>query len=152
MGHDLFSLPEGAREKGLVVACHQPSLFPWAGWWAKYLACDEFVFLEGVRLPKGELNRVRAADGTWITLPISRGDGSLIKDIMVRDEKLVRKVARTIEQRYAATRRRYRHRVLPVVQSLHTLPRGALVEPDSPPNVLVLLGRKRAVSSPNEPA
>lgn len=61
-----------------VVAIHQPTFFPWLGYFDKIARCDHFVFLDHVQFQKtGGIwsNRVKLLVGgqpQWLTAPVVR--------------------------------------------------------------------------------
>jgi hypothetical protein len=61
-----------------VVAIHQPSFFPWLGYFDKIARCDTFVFFDDVQFPKTGgtwTNRVKvliASEAKWLTASIDR--------------------------------------------------------------------------------
>lgn len=93
-----------------VVAIHQPNFLPWLGFFDKLVHADVFVLLDTVQFPRTSkgtwINRVKLLVGgvaRWVTVPISRSDGSTpaIEDVRVDDSRpWRRKLARTIELNY----------------------------------------------------
>lgn len=88
-----------------TVAIHQPNYLPWAGYFYKMLACDDFVFLDDVVLATRSFsnrNRVKTKDGTkWLTVPCTHTWGeTLIKDVSIADQKWQKKHLRTLEESY----------------------------------------------------
>jgi hypothetical protein len=63
----------------MLVAIHQPTFFPWLGWWDKLVRADVFVLLDDVQFPKKGgtwMNRVRmlvGGEARWVTVPVDRG-------------------------------------------------------------------------------
>lgn len=60
----------------MIVAIHQPNLFPWLGYFDKIRRCDVFVFLDDVQFSKQSwINRVRVnvqGKSQWLTCPVVR--------------------------------------------------------------------------------
>jgi hypothetical protein len=63
---------------GKVVAIHQPTFFPWLGYFNKISRADVFVVLDNVQFPKkggSWANRVKllvAGKPAWVTMPVDR--------------------------------------------------------------------------------
>lgn len=59
--------------KTLTVSVHQPSLFPWGGFWHKYLCSDAMIWYErGIKLSDSStMHRVKL-DGSWMSLELDR--------------------------------------------------------------------------------
>src|SRR2546423_2717605 len=61
-----------------VVAIHQPTFFPWLGFFNKIARCDQFVVLDNVQFPKKGgtwANRVKLLinrQPSWVTMPVER--------------------------------------------------------------------------------
>jgi hypothetical protein len=61
-----------------VVAIHQPTFFPWLGYFNKIARCDQFVVLDSVQFPKKGgtwSNRVKLllnGHAGWVTMPVER--------------------------------------------------------------------------------
>jgi WbqC-like protein len=61
-----------------VVAIHQPTFFPWLGYFNKIVRCDSFVVLNNVQFPKKGgtwANRVKLlinGQPGWVTMPVER--------------------------------------------------------------------------------
>ncbi len=74
-----------------IIAIHQPNFIPWAGYFIKMAACDEFVYHDNVQLTKsGPTRRVKISaqhtlDHTqWLTVPLMKhSDFVLIEDLEV---------------------------------------------------------------------
>lgn len=55
------------------ICSHQPSFFPWIGYWNKVAASDLLIMSAGVKLEYGGYqNRVRF-NNTWLTVPLRSG-------------------------------------------------------------------------------
>ena len=102
------------------VSSHQPSLFPWAGYWHKLLSSDLHIVSAGVKFDyAGYQNRV-PFNGGWLTVPVcSDSKNQLIKDVRFHPGCLD-KVYRTIAQTVGAKRQPHRDRVLFVLEMLLT--------------------------------
>jgi len=76
-----------------ILAAHQTNLMPYLGVWEKWLASDDFVWLDDVQFSKGNYqNRVKMmspAGPRWLSLPIERRSAkhlaTLIKDVLVHE-------------------------------------------------------------------
>lgn len=61
-----------------IVAIHQPTFFPWLGYFNKIARCDVFVVLDSVQFPKKGgtwANRVKLlinGQPDWVTMPVDR--------------------------------------------------------------------------------
>jgi len=102
----------GQRD-GTVVAIHQPTLFPWLGFFDKLARCDVFVLLDGVQFARRHggggnwVNRVRVLVGgspAWITVPVKRANVPLqsIADLEIAEDMPWRaQLLRTLKTQYA---------------------------------------------------
>lgn len=101
--------------KDIVVAIHQPNLFPWLGYFNKIARSDIFVFMDDVAYPKSGsgmgswVNRVRIliqGRSSWLSCPLTRAHGiQLIKDIKMNPSVNHRKkILKTIELNYRKAR------------------------------------------------
>ncbi len=90
----------------LSVAIHQPSFFPWLGFFDKILKSDIFVILDNVQFPKTGgfwANRVKilvSGEPAWITMPIVRSYSGLrdinqmeINNLTPWREKLIKTIS-----------------------------------------------------------
>ena len=63
-----------------LVAIHQPNFFPWAGYFAKIIQADTFIFLDHVQLSRGTwTNRVKlliSGEAKWATAAVKHGSSS----------------------------------------------------------------------------
>lgn len=88
------------------LTAHQPTYFPWQGFWAKIMASDAFVFFDGCPTESsGYENRVRIPNAhgveQWLTVPVRRTQETKIKDVLVCDDQpWRRKHYRTLELTY----------------------------------------------------
>lgn len=93
----------------MLVACHQPNLLPWLGYFAKLAQADRFVLLDRVQFPRTSrgtyTNRVQLMLGgqpAWLTVPVVREGVQAIGDVRIDDtQPWRRKAIRSIEQSYA---------------------------------------------------
>lgn len=68
------------------ICSHQPSFFPWIGYWNKVACSDLLIMSAGVKLDYGGYqNRVRF-NNTWLTVPLRAGS----KHIPIRDVRFHR--------------------------------------------------------------
>tara|TARA_B100000029_G_C17484815_1_gene926840 strand:- start:636 stop:1337 length:702 start_codon:yes stop_codon:yes gene_type:complete len=92
----------------VIIAIHQPNLFPWLGYFSKMVAADRFVLLDDAQFPKsggGWSNRVKIQAGgqaTWLTIPVRRPSGvQTIRNVEIQDaSRWSTKTARTLQQNY----------------------------------------------------
>ncbi len=98
--------------KQALVAIHQPTFFPWLGYFDKIVRSDFFVFLNNVQYPKkggSWSNRVKimiSGVPDWITMPVIRNYSGTrnINQIEIDNSKIWNeKLIRTIEFNYRKT-------------------------------------------------
>ncbi|MBT8484289.1 MAG: WbqC family protein [Phycisphaerales bacterium] len=87
----------------MKVAIMQPCYLPWRGYFALMRHCDVFVHLDDVALPTGRSYQTRVAIKTaagrrWLTVPVARTRGQLIRDVPIVEGPWRRKHLRTLEQ------------------------------------------------------
>jgi hypothetical protein len=93
----------------VIVACHQPSFFPWTGFFAKALLADALILLDDVQISRGftwmNRNRLKCDQGElWLTVPIwKKGRGlQKINEVEIHNERnWHHKHLRSIMQNYA---------------------------------------------------
>jgi len=100
----------------ICVGIHQPTFFPWLGYFDKIRRSDIFVFLDAVDYPRagsGSMgswtNRVRLSiqgEARWVTCPVKRMPlGSPILSARIDDERPWRaKLLKTLAVNYARAR------------------------------------------------
>lgn len=118
-----------------VVAIHQPTFFPWLGYFNKIARADIFVVLDNVQFPKTGgtwLNRVRLLiDGRarWVTMPVVRRYRGvrLIREMLISDEPAWRRrLEQTLRSSYG--RAACFDEVFPLVSTLIDTPTKSLAE------------------------
>jgi hypothetical protein len=87
----------------MIVAVMQPCYLPWRGYFALMRACDAFVHLDDVPLPRGRSYQTRVALQTahgrhWLSLPVRRRAGQHIRDARLADDRWRRKHLATLRQ------------------------------------------------------
>lgn len=86
------------------VSSHQPSLWPWAGYWAKVLQSDLHIMTCGVQFDYGGYQNRVPLNGAWLTLPVQKpAPGTPIKDVRFLPEA-VPKLRTTVLQALAGKR------------------------------------------------
>lgn len=108
-----------------VVAIHQPSFFPWLGFFNKIIRSDIFVILDDVQYPKKGgywANRVKIIIGgkdQWLTMPVVRAYSGVrkINEMLIdNSEKWNQKALKTIEINYH--RAPFFNEIFPVINNL----------------------------------
>src|SRR5437773_2588409 len=108
-----------------VVAIHQPTFFPWLGYFNKIARCDQFVVLDSVQFPKKGgtwANRVKLlinGEPDWITMPVERSYHGVRSYAQMRIDNGVpwrEKLLQTIRTNYGATA--YFDQVFPAIEEL----------------------------------
>ena len=80
------------------IAEHQPSLFPWAGWWVKFLEADRFLVLTGVRFAADSADHRFKLGGKWATLAVPKAEKKGLYRDATFDPACLDKIASRIEQ------------------------------------------------------
>ena len=57
----------------MICAIHQPNFVPWRPYFSKIEASDVFVLLTECQFEKGGFQNRFRHDGTWFTMPVSKG-------------------------------------------------------------------------------
>jgi len=91
----------------MIVAIHQPNIFPWIGYFAKILYCDVFVVLDDAQFTKqGYINRVQMngiGGPWWLTIPVMTSGrfGQLVSETQIHDKPRWRdKILKRVRQEY----------------------------------------------------
>jgi hypothetical protein len=91
-----------------ICAIHQPTFFPWRGYFDKIKRCDVFVFLDDVQFPKKGgtwSNRVAInvqGQSKWITAPINRPSGVWnINETIFQNANWRGKIVKTLQANYS---------------------------------------------------
>jgi hypothetical protein len=109
----------------MIVAIHQPNLFPWLGFFDKILRSDRFVLLDSVQMPltgSSYPNRVSVLIGGKsgaIQLPAARGleaRATLKNAPIAKVPKCREKILATVQQNYAKAP--FAKQVLPILEPL----------------------------------
>ncbi len=118
-----------------VVAIHQPTFFPWLGYFNKIARCDQFVVLDNVQFPKKGgtwANRVKLlinGQPGWVTMPVERsyhGMRSYAEMRIDNDAPWRDKLLKTIRVNY--NQYRYFDEVFPAVEDLIRNPNTRLTD------------------------
>jgi WbqC-like protein len=107
-----------------VVAIHQPTFFPWLGYFNKVAYADSVIVLDSVPISKTGgtwLNRVRVLlNGrvSWVTMPIVRGyhGAQLIRHVQIDGVAWRGRLLRTLQSAYG--RAPHFEKVYPLVATL----------------------------------
>src|SRR5262245_38214070 len=92
-----------------VVAIHQPTFFPWLGYFNKIARADLFVVLDTVQFPKKGgtcSNRVKllvSGEPAWVTMPVDRnyhGVRSYAEMMIESGSDWREKIVRTVRANY----------------------------------------------------
>lgn len=112
----------------LVV--QQPQFMAWIGYWAKLRAAERFVVYAGVKFDKGDhQHRVTLEDGLWVGAQVGDSErNKLIKDVTISSHLTLRKLAKTLSQKYS--RSPYKARLDPLISLLGTWKGRFLLELD----------------------
>lgn len=108
-----------------IAAIHQPSFFPWLGFFNKIVRSDVFVILDNVQFPKTGgywANRVKlivGGKGEWITMPINRSYSGTrnINEIEIDNSRnWSQKMLKSISVNYGKAK--YFEEIYPIASSL----------------------------------
>jgi hypothetical protein len=107
----------------MIVACHQPDLLPYSGFWYKMAKADIFDLKVFDQFQdRGYQRRVRMR-GAWASVPIvDRRWRSSILDVRIDPERARQTLTDNIVGRYAGSRHWDRHgpTILEMVAAIHT--------------------------------
>ncbi|MCK4394323.1 WbqC family protein [Candidatus Bipolaricaulota bacterium] len=118
-----------------IVAIHQPTFFPWLGYFDKIARADLFIVMDNVQFPKTAgtwSNRVRLIvnrRAAWVTMPIVRAyhGTRLICEMQINNATPWRtKVLKTIEMNYV--RASFFKEVFPLLMRLVNNPTDSLAD------------------------
>ena len=88
------------------ICSHQPSFFPWIGYWNKVARSDLLIVSAGVKMDYGGYQNRVQMNGTWWTAPVRKGSKHLpIKDVRF-DPEGWEKALHTARQALGGKRRR----------------------------------------------
>lgn len=117
------------------VAIHQPTFFPWMGYFDKIIRSDVFVILDNVQYPKkggSWSNRVKimiSGKAEWITMPINRSFSGIknINEIEIDNSRnWNEKILKSIEVNYRKAP--YFNDIFPIIKELLMTPGDDLTE------------------------
>jgi hypothetical protein len=119
-----FGMNMATHVRRRVVAIHQPTFFPWLGYFNKVAYADSFIVLDSVPISKTGgtwLNRVRLLlNGrvSWVTMPIVRANhgAQLIRHVQMDGVAWRGKLLRTLQSAYG--RAPHFEMVFPLVAAL----------------------------------
>lgn len=118
-----------------IAAIHQPSFFPWLGFFNKIVRSDVFVILDNVQFPKTGgywANRVKlvvGGKGEWVTMPINRSYSGTknINEIEIDNSRnWNHKVLKSISVNYCKAK--YYNEMYPIAEKLLHSPGANLAE------------------------
>lgn len=118
-----------------IAAIHQPSFFPWLGFFNKIVRSDVFVILDNVQFPKTGgywANRVKiiiSGKAEWVTMPINRSYSGTknINEIEIDNSRnWNEKTLKSIEVNYKKAP--YYDEIFPVVHNLLNDPGNDLTQ------------------------
>ena len=67
-----------------TVCSHQPSLFPWIGYWNKVAVCDKLIMTCAVKMDYGGFQNRVGLNDTWLTVPVAAGSKhALLLDVRI---------------------------------------------------------------------
>ena len=88
----------------MIVCSHQPSFFPWTGYWNKVAHCDRIIMSCAIKFDYGGYQNRVPFNGSWLTVPVeSESKHRLIRDVRFFPEGLA-KTVKTIRQQLGAKR------------------------------------------------
>ncbi|WP_153812163.1 WbqC family protein [Streptomyces sp. SUK 48] len=90
-----------------MIYIEQPPFAPWLGFCEALFACDTVALYDDVPYTDGgyqNRNRIKTADGVrWLTVPVTRAPGQLIRDTPIAPGFDADRMLRTIRLAYART-------------------------------------------------
>lgn len=102
----------------MIVSSHQPSLFPWVGYWNKVLLSDAHILSAGVQFDYGGYqNRVQVLD-SWLTLPVPKAERGKPLCQVQFDTTVLSRVFKTLREGLGGRKWPYRDRIHHVVDLL----------------------------------
>ena len=95
----------------MIVCSHQPSFFPWIGYWNKVAHSDRIIMSCAVKFDYGGYQNRVPFNGTWLTVPVEgEAKHKLVRDVRFHPEGL-KKTVLTIRQQLGGKRWPGRDRV-----------------------------------------
>ena len=88
----------------MIVCSHQPSFFPWVGYWNKIALCDQIIMNCAVKFDYGGYQNRVPFGASWLTVPVGgEAKHQLVRDVRFHPEGLARTV-KTIRQQLGGKR------------------------------------------------
>lgn len=102
------------------MVVQQPQFMAWVGYWAKVRAAQRLVMYAGVKFDKSDhQHRVTLDDDLWVGMQVGDSErNKLIKDVQVSDHMSLRKLAKTLVQKFPRSRYPYVERLAPIIETL----------------------------------
>ena len=99
----------------LKVSSHQPSFFPWAGYWNKVISSDVHIMSGAVQFDHGGYQNRCPLGDQWITLPIVRETRhGEVRDVRYHREALP-KLFQTLRQEFCGRKKKHADRAACVI-------------------------------------
>ncbi|MBX7551542.1 WbqC family protein [Streptomyces sp. tea 10] len=90
-----------------MIYIEQPAFLPWLGFCEALLVCDVVALYDDVQFEDGgwqNRNRIKTKAGTqWITVPVAKKHGQLIREARIADSFNPRTLLRTLHMAYGRT-------------------------------------------------